>query len=102
MSPAATKPRATGRTADPLADLRGGQPIAPPAEPEPEAGPVPPSAAPEFHRDAVGRIVQAFHADAVAAGTLHKGGTCACQYLATKAVRIVLGSPVPDGPQDDG
>jgi hypothetical protein len=30
----------------------------------------------------------------VAAGTLHKGGVCACRYLATLAVRTILGVPV--------
>jgi hypothetical protein len=39
-------------------------------------------------------IVVAYHSDTVATGALHKGGTCACRYLARLALRAALGAPV--------
>jgi hypothetical protein len=53
-----------------------------------------PMASQEVHDAMRAEIVVAFHGDTVAAGTLHKGGVCACRYLATLALRTVLGAPV--------
>jgi len=98
-SKAPTKPQA-----DPLADLR-----APDAEPGvtdsdlPEPEPFSLSAPADFHAAKRAEIVTAFHGDTVAAGALHKGGTCACRYLATLAVKTMLGAPVeaPESTESD-
>lgn len=82
---------------DPLADLRPSDdtPAGPPQpEVEDQVLEIRPMASQEVHDAMRAEIVVAFHADTVAAGTLHKGGVCACRYLATLAVRTVLGVPV--------
>lgn len=79
---------------DPLADLRA--PDTDPgltAEPTPEVVKVRPTAGADFHAEARAEVVAAFHADTVATGMLHKGGTCGCRYLATLALRTALGAP---------
>lgn len=101
----------TPPTTDPLADLRPPD-DSPAGPPQPQVDDlvvtIRPMASQEVHDAMRAEVVVAFHADTVAAGTLHKGGVCACRYLATLALRTVLGTPVePDDepidlePQDD-
>jgi hypothetical protein len=82
---------------DPLADLRPAD-DSPAGPPQPEVADqvveIRPMASQEVHDAMRAEIVVAYHGDTVAAGTLHKGGVCACRYLATLAVRTILGVPV--------
>lgn len=82
---------------DPLADLRPTD-DAPAGPPQPEVADqvveIRPMASQAVHDAMRAEIVVAYHGDTVAAGTLHKGGVCACRYLATLAVRTILGAPV--------
>lgn len=93
-----SRPRPSAPTAptDPLADLRPKDSPAGPPQPEvePDVVEIRPMASQGVHDAMRAEIVVAFHADTVAAGTLHKGGVCACRYLATLAVRSVMGAPV--------
>ena len=96
------QPRSATRTRppsnDPLADLRpaddtpAGHTPNTPAEPE-GTDTLRPVASQDFHDQAKAEIVAAFHLDQVATGMLHKGGTCACRYLADLALRTALGAP---------
>ena len=82
--------------ADPLADLRPNPdetPAGPDADTQDAVQPIRPTAPQAFHDEARKAIVDAFHADTVATGMLHKGGTCGCRYLATLALRTTLGAP---------
>lgn len=88
-------PRTKTPPADPLADLRPeGSPSGPPAPEVPEVLEIRPMASQEVHDAMRAEIVVAYHGDTVAAGTLHKGGVCACRYLAALAVRTVMGEPM--------
>lgn len=102
----------TQPAADPLADLRPADDQTPPpgdpTEEQPDGGAaVPQPFTKDFHDDAVPAVVLAFHQDTVAVGALHKGGTCACNYLARLALRAALGEPVQaepvqEEPEPDG
>lgn len=83
-------------TADPLADLRQDDtPAGPPSLDEaPQDAEPRPTFTPEHFREMASEVVVAFHLDTVATGTLHKGGVCACHYLARTALRAALGEPV--------
>lgn len=99
--------RATTRTpqtptpeADPLADLRPPADAPTDREQEQAAGGEPGDQIAtavydaDWHAAANAQIVAAFHQDTVATGALHKGGTCACRYLARLALTASLGLPV--------
>lgn len=98
-------PRTTTQTppADPLADLRLNDDLAAGHTPETEDAvqALRPTAPQSFHDEARAEIVAAYHADTVATGMLHKGGTCGCRYLAALALRTALGAPQEPEVQDD-
>ena len=81
---------------DPLADLRPPEDTTPAGhtpETEAEVAEVRPTATQAQHDAMRAEVVAAYHADTVATGMLHKGGTCGCRYLAGLALQTALGAP---------
>lgn len=108
MTQAKTRQAAQAPTeppADPLADLREGDDLANPetAPPADDDTPTPPGTmalvTPETQAHSRATIMAAWHADTVALGFLHKGGTCGCHYLAGVAVTAAL-PLTPETPED--
>lgn len=94
-------------TSDPLADLRADPavmddvlPALAPAEVFAlESGGVFDQA---WHDDAATAVVTAWHADTTSIRSLHRGGTCACRYLAQSALRTAVGVVLPVAVEGEG
>lgn len=106
--PPTTRKAQPAAPADPLADLRAPEPATSPAPgltaPAEGEGTQGPPSGPEsgaepvrdalWHESAVASIVADWHGDPTASSFGHGGGTCACRYLAERALKAVHGEPV--------